>query len=331
MIQLIVELMSTISNCFYYLFWTSYSIGKFISWILGAALNIVLSIWRNGIEAGTVFSEDFLLFLKDFVGVTTDVFDAGINSITTSCTFVYSVVQATWTTITELFFTGTLHTTSVGNQCISSFAAMMNALKNLFVLIGNGMWFVLTLLPNTLLAMVTFLHQMSQICFEISITLMEEIWSHVKGATEASINYFLDVPLQALIGCSFIVLLVMYRRVTLSLVVWIMVRLIQYLRSRILTAFRGILSSLWRRNNNRSRLNQPSYCRPSAAKSPTSSKKPNSTDDNACVICRDEPRNIVLMPCRHLCLCVECSGSVRTIRTCPLCRIPIKNTLSVFT
>lgn len=335
MIQLIVHLFSTISNGFYYLFWTSYSIGKLISWIFCSALNILSFIWYNVREAGTIFSEDFLIFLKDLIGVAANVLDVGKDSILTSCAFFYSIVRATCTTITELFTTGNIHTINVGQQCIHSFAAMMNSLRNLFVLIGNGTWFILTLVPTVLLSILTYVYQISQIWLEIGLSFSEAAWISMKEVTSASVNYFLDVPLQAIIGCSFIVLLVIYRRVTLTFMTWLTIRILQYLQSRLLTACLAVLSTFrGRNNNNRSRLVQPTYPRASLLSTvcprlSTQNTKPNTTtDENVCVICRDEQKNVVLMPCRHLCLCITCSGS---IHTCPLCRKPIRNILSVYT
>lgn len=52
-----------------------------------------------------------------------------------------------------------------------------------------------------------------------------------------------------------------------------------------------------------------------------------------CVICVTAPRSVVLIPCRHLCLCEECVAHVQKMRTrvCPLCREPIDSHICVFT
>lgn len=327
MIQLIVQLFTTISNGFYYLFWTSYSIGKLISWIFTSAINFLSFLWFNISEAGVIFSEDFLIFLKDLMTVTGNVLDVGKDSILTSLQFLYSIIQAAFGTTKELFTTGNVHTANVGQQCIGSFVAMMNALKNLFVLIGNGAWFILTLVPTVLFNIASYIYQISQIWIEIGWTFIAASWINVKEVASASVNYFLDVPLQAIIGCSFIVLLVAYRRVTLTFLFWLAIRMFQFLRSHLLAACFSILAIFRRRHHrNRSRLNQ-SHSRSSTANSPPF-RKQSSTEENVCVICRDEQKNVVLLPCKHLCLCIGCSGS---IHTCPLCRRAISNILSVYT
>mmetsp|Transcript_12170 Transcript_12170/g.16812 ORF Transcript_12170/g.16812 Transcript_12170/m.16812 type:complete len:377 (+) Transcript_12170:23-1153(+) len=49
-----------------------------------------------------------------------------------------------------------------------------------------------------------------------------------------------------------------------------------------------------------------------------------------CVICMAEPRNTVLLPCRHLCLCAECAQALRQqTHKCPICRSTVKHMLEV--
>jgi hypothetical protein len=47
----------------------------------------------------------------------------------------------------------------------------------------------------------------------------------------------------------------------------------------------------------------------------------NTEENHQCVICISEERNIVLLPCRHLCLCVGCATILRQqSNKCPMCR-----------
>lgn len=51
------------------------------------------------------------------------------------------------------------------------------------------------------------------------------------------------------------------------------------------------------------------------------------TDEHLCIVCLDEPKNVVLLPCRHMCLCNKCSGA---ISQCPLCGGRVDAKLSVY-
>jgi hypothetical protein len=56
-----------------------------------------------------------------------------------------------------------------------------------------------------------------------------------------------------------------------------------------------------------------------------------STEDERrmCVVCQEEIKSVLLMPCRHLCLCKECSRR-NEISKCPLCREKISQKIDVY-
>ena len=52
-------------------------------------------------------------------------------------------------------------------------------------------------------------------------------------------------------------------------------------------------------------------------------------EQRLCVVCQERDKSVVLLPCRHLCLCEACSGH-DDLAHCPLCRRPIAHRISVF-
>jgi len=50
-------------------------------------------------------------------------------------------------------------------------------------------------------------------------------------------------------------------------------------------------------------------------------------DQRSCIICLENERCVALIPCGHLCLCRECSG---TQKKCPICRTPIQDLLRTY-
>ena len=43
-------------------------------------------------------------------------------------------------------------------------------------------------------------------------------------------------------------------------------------------------------------------------------------DTEMCVACMEEPRDTILLPCRHLCVCSECFDLLTPLDRCPVCR-----------
>lgn len=54
------------------------------------------------------------------------------------------------------------------------------------------------------------------------------------------------------------------------------------------------------------------------------------TDKMSCCICLTNPKNTVLLPCKHLCVCVSCGAQDR-LKHCPICRERIADRMTVFT
>ncbi|XP_046399678.1 E3 ubiquitin ligase Rnf157 isoform X2 [Ischnura elegans] len=49
-----------------------------------------------------------------------------------------------------------------------------------------------------------------------------------------------------------------------------------------------------------------------------------------CVICMCDPRDTLILPCRHLCLCNSCADSLRyQANNCPICRAPFRALLQI--
>jgi hypothetical protein len=51
-------------------------------------------------------------------------------------------------------------------------------------------------------------------------------------------------------------------------------------------------------------------------------------DENLCVICLDNKKNIVLVPCGHVCICDSCKE--KNIKDCPICRTKIENMIKAY-
>jgi hypothetical protein len=64
---------------------------------------------------------------------------------------------------------------------------------------------------------------------------------------------------------------------------------------------------------------------------PPAAPHPDS-EETMCVVCFDAPKDHIIVPCGHQCVCARCAGQLTKTRTptCPVCREPIIQTMKVF-
>ena len=55
-------------------------------------------------------------------------------------------------------------------------------------------------------------------------------------------------------------------------------------------------------------------------------------EETQCVVCFDAPKDHIIVPCGHMCVCEACAEQLTQTRTpmCPVCRGPILQTVKVF-
>ena len=59
-------------------------------------------------------------------------------------------------------------------------------------------------------------------------------------------------------------------------------------------------------------------------------KAEDDDDGKECIICLTNPKNTIMMPCGHLCVCDECAIPItKSTKQCPVCRAAITSTVPV--
>jgi hypothetical protein len=53
------------------------------------------------------------------------------------------------------------------------------------------------------------------------------------------------------------------------------------------------------------------------------------TENDLFIVCADAKKNIMLLPCNHMCLCKECANLNR-FKYCPICRTEVEGSNVVF-
>ena len=54
-------------------------------------------------------------------------------------------------------------------------------------------------------------------------------------------------------------------------------------------------------------------------------------EQQLCVVCQEHEKKVVLLPCKHQCMCQQCSNQIsKGDAMCPLCRVPIQSAFATF-
>lgn len=47
----------------------------------------------------------------------------------------------------------------------------------------------------------------------------------------------------------------------------------------------------------------------------------NLLDEQKCIVCWTNPKEVIVFPCSHICLCIDCSAKINSdSKKCPVCR-----------
>jgi hypothetical protein len=66
---------------------------------------------------------------------------------------------------------------------------------------------------------------------------------------------------------------------------------------------------------------------------PPAAPAPHPDDaEDQCVLCFDAPKDHIILPCFHVCVCEACANQLTQMEkpSCPICRTAIKQTNKVF-
>ena len=59
--------------------------------------------------------------------------------------------------------------------------------------------------------------------------------------------------------------------------------------------------------------------------------EPDQIESTLCVVCISNPKTVLLLPCRHMCVCPECCRSMLQVEPlCPLCRANVETHFELF-
>ncbi|RZF49193.1 hypothetical protein LSTR_LSTR012458 [Laodelphax striatellus] len=284
--------------------WTGEKIVSIAKYVLTNFTNALAAI----LSALSILYNDFQYFAGDIAGLFSIANNLSLGTLQSICDIVISVMNFSLSIINS--FTGAI---SICKQQLLNF---IHLLKDSLILIGNTALICIQFIP----VVIFYLISLGVMGFSRST---QEIWS--------IINHFLSTPIEAVFGLAICCTIswvihknwsVIVRKIlkayhnSLGYSKHVMNYTLATSKSILITNMTRIISYLIELR--KTRLNK---------------KRTGKSHGKHCVVCLDDEANVIIIPCRHLCLCYSCSMKTSTHAnfTCPICRKVIGNYMRVFT
>lgn len=339
MLMWIGTLIETIVSVFVIIIKALLVSGKIITYVLSNIGDALIKSSAIIAECAIIFYEDVKTFAADIDYQYSHVIRMLNNGLTNSVGDILRLLDFIISSIAWLCDQLKLEMQKMLMRFINLTANSAVGLRDWVVLIGDSMWILITLIPNLMIFTVNRISGGLCICIKYGIDATKSLTSKLSDWFLELLSFFTSVPLESVCGLIIIYLIVKHRRIMLSLVGRILrpfKQICLFFVSKIVAIcqkmFIILYNVLWFIGQSRNYL--PNICLPSLHSNVKCSVEDEKFESfpNICVICQDNLRTILLLPCRHLCLCQVCFRQLRRYRhECPVCRQAIHQTIQVYT
>lgn len=334
MLAAISSFIETLVSLFVKIFAASYILGKLIIHIAAAIGNVLAALASTISSYAVTFYEDVKIFFMDIeyqYGHIIKMLNNGVNNSIGDLSKLILAIVSSIEWFGEQTKSETLRLLN-GSLNLMVYGAV--GLRDWIVLVGNSAWMLVMCIPNLAIVFVGILMRWISMAWSSIVDSIALTALTVAKCIKATASFVTSVPLQSLGGLIAIYFICKYRFYVYHLLrlIWrkcarIIISFGQYIfigfgwLLHFVTPIGNYLPNMWRLNSI-----QDDYVNPPA----TGSDK---TIENFqfCVICQDKLKSVVLLPCRHLCLCLDCYKQLRRYRReCPMCRQPYEHSIQVY-
>lgn len=204
-------------------------------------------------------------------------------------------------------------------------------LKQFIILVGDGTLFAIQLIPSTLL---TLLEVIVYSAISSCLTVCDAIAAIGSGVITTMVKIgkeITDIPLSSLLGLVLLFALAAALRLLFNLI-----RPKPLLRSPArklknaankLKRFARHLATGSGKTNQEGEATKPNQ----DIHTKLLNELQREREEKLCVICQDRTKCIILLPCRHFCLCQTCMETLaQDYAMCPICRREVVDSLRVY-
>lgn len=341
MLQLIGSVIERTLSIVFLSFEITTKVGLLLSCVLQKLFGLLVAALTSIGQCGTTFFEELKRFVHEidchYSNGANALHDAVVNSVGGTLHGV-NRVAVNLNNIADGTRNGV---TNILQTFIDRFTWIVTGISEFVVLIGDSAWMLIMLIPNMLIFCSLKLVIMAAAFFNGIVAAVKSFALIVFEGVISFIYFFTAMPIQSLLGLLSIGIAIKYRRISLQ-ASWVILQMhiiiitfaitqilrVLYVFYRPIEFVTNIVTSVLRMQSRPRYILEPIS---DSGSDPDASGSGKADISNLCVICQDREKTVVLLPCRHLCLCKSCSIHLKTYRTiCPLCRRSFREAIQVY-
>lgn len=340
--EIIANIFYSFANLVKFVFYLHVWFGETIVLTVSKCLDQTCKILSSLFTGVTIMFGDFAYFLSDIENIIASIgslieylWDFVTNTISG---FITTILN----TISSLIYFLTFVKDSTHDICRNGMKGIYDCLitfKGAIILIGNVIWMSIKLIPAIFIYLISiFVFFINRSAEEIA-TFMSTIFYGLFSFFIETYLFISDTPLESfcglLVGFTIIYFSHKHRIILIDVSSIYLYKIFKYLEMIFLMSasvifnaccsclikfrclFQCLKEKLGLATRNFMAVNQQRYL-----------------FDRMCVVCKDNESKVVIMPCKHMCLCENCSNCDTfrnfSLTSCPLCRQPIESIIQVY-
>lgn len=297
-------------------------IGSVIVNQIYSALENISQILRLAVVLLQVLYEDEVVFFEDLAEKSSYAIffiGSGISEIGESLVNIYEAgVNGINVFTNEIFGVFSKISLFLKSSCYVLEAVALLIVDG-FLLVGNSVWLAVTKLPIELFMCFIEILQQIQTLLKYVLELFQSFHNIVICMMQTTMDLILRIPYSSVIGGIIAVLSFLYACAHFT-------QILSFALQAVVAGcnFMSLMCyNLWTGHF----LTRKSFI----SLSYKNDLNDRYIEEKLCIVCKEGLKEVMLLPCRHVCLCSDCRPYiVRNHKLCPLCRTYIQTTMKVY-
>ncbi|XP_075230119.1 uncharacterized protein LOC142329413 [Lycorma delicatula] len=347
-VEFIVGIVNYVVNIFNICLSVNILVGKIIADIVSKCFNGIYDCLLFTINGVTIMCEDFSYFIIDLENIfslTVSCFQFMVESVFNLIFTIFICVINTAFALLEFIVCIKESICGIYRNGIKLIYDFIIMFKAALILIGNVIWTCVKLIPGLFIYLISVFVFFINRSAEEALTLLFAIFDTIYSVCCEIYLFIIDTPFESvcglLIALAFIYLSSKYKISIANNATSCYYKISRYLQkvsfSCLIIVLNGLHIFLLKLRflfyNLKKIFNK--HLRSNMIRSEHNVINEHSREnERLCVVCQDRESNVVIIPCKHMCLCEECSlnEAFRHYRytTCPICRHHIDGLLKVY-